>query len=181
MSANPVAVWRSSAPEVLAAWQQWREARATWGERVTEHSRSVAGEPAVTRRWSNTESYVGPGIGEQEEAPHGWRIEPPLDVHYEGGVRYLLPNKRTKAGKENAQAVAELGETKSLTLPGMPFHFFGGNHIYSPSVYADADQATNLTLCWATEEVAAEIDEAVWSRVLLSQWHAEQEAKAVAS
>lgn len=181
MSATPAAVWRSTAPEVLQAWRQWQVDRSAWGERITAHSMSVSGEPAVTTRWPGTEAYKGPGIGDQAEAPAGWRIEPKRSEFPDGLVRYLVANRRSNAGKVNAAAVEALGETKPMVLPGMPMHFFGDHRLFHPGLYCDGagDGLSSVTACWSTEEVTSEVDATFWSRVPLSQWHAEREAKEV--
>lgn len=167
---GPALVLRSTHPDVLAAFADWRMAHAQWRARISEHARSVTGHDPVVLRLTGRMQYIGPALPAGEPAPAGWLVE-----RNSAGPRHVVPNMRSHAGKAASVQLQALRNRPALALPGMPTAFMDvdQHRFFTPGYDGTGITAT---VTWGTDAVLPEVDQDLWDRVPLSTWHAEREA-----
>jgi hypothetical protein len=171
-------VYRSHAAKVVDAWKAAQDGLHEY-VRATDDvlERAGLGDYQVYRgnhRW-HPWSFAGLAIPEGEKPPKGWRMN----------AEYAVPDKRTKAGKEIAAALA------AVKHPGAPFHKVPGmpNDVCYPGGFTSPgarllEDGNALYVSWRIDPAGCresfsspttEIDDALWHRVPLSEYYAEVE------
>lgn len=170
----PTEVYRTTDPELLAAWDKAAEEKRRWYDAVAEFCEEHSGD----RRWWHSnflgrEHFDGPLVPADDVVPVGWR----RDRKRPGMMR---PNRRTPEGKEIAKTLAELSWAPSFdtALQGMPSTVDGehdpqrGSHrVHSCGA---SRSSAYLEVQWGVKVPADQID-GRWTKVPLSQWHLEKE------
>lgn len=175
---HPVEVYRTDDPVIVAAWHEANDAVQQWRNKVGDFAESVTGNSAA---WFNgfldSQHCVGLVVTEADLVPKGWRR------HKNESTR-IVPDKRTKAGKQAARDFDSLGGEPSVraVLKGMPVTVRGeylpsGAHM-SHTFGLTAKVAGEITVHWGVEVPADKVDQTIWRRVPLSEYHAEREAGA---
>jgi hypothetical protein len=167
-------VYRSSTPEVVAAWEAACGAIDAYVKQTGDILREAGlGDYAVYRRNdSSLGKFAGLAVPEGEEPPAGWRMN----------RDYAVPNKRRKTGRDIEAALNAVRHPglPSGHLPGMPSHFFSGMGLRYPGVRLLED-TTAVYVQWsadpeqATRGCTDTVDTAIWERVPLSRYYAEAE------
>jgi len=170
----PVEVYRTTDPELLAAWDSAVERKRQWNDAVAEFCEKHSGD---RRFWQSnflgSEYFDGPLVPADDVVPVGWR----RDRKRQGMMR---PNRRTPEGKEIAKAMAGLSRAPSFdaALQGMPSTVDGERnpHEGSRRVHSCGASRTDtyLEVEWGVKVPEDQVD-ARWSRIPLSQWHLEKE------
>lgn len=160
---GPAAVYRTTDPATVAAYEASQASVAEWTDAVIKHAETVGGEPWVGR-WANAFDYRGV-VRSDREVPAGWRRQQRAD--------YLVPKVSTKIGKAADAEMKPLRKSPEIELADMPTMFIAGLRICHAGVSLD-DGA--LTVVWGAEIPEGETVGEQWTRVPLSQWHAEREA-----
>ena len=176
----PTEVYRTTDPELLAAWDEAVECKWQWNDAVAEFCEKHSGD---RRSWQSNflgiEYFDGPLVPADDVVPVGWR----RDRKRRGMMR---PNRRTPEGKEIAKAMAGLSRAPSFdaALQGMPSTVDGehdpqeGSHRIHSCGASRRD--TYLEVTWGVKVPAEQVD-ARWVRIPLSQWHLEKESLAAES
>lgn len=175
-------VYRSHAPEVIGAWQ---DAEATLQQYVKDTERvleemGLGGYKVYrdTHHW-HPWRFSGLAIPQDEFPPEGWRMNGKYDA-------FAVPDKRTKAGKQAAAAIAAVKHPGAAMakVPGMPQDVCYPGGFTSPAV-ALLELDTALYVAWRIDPAgcresfsskSADIDMALWERAPLSQYYAAREA-----
>lgn len=170
----PIEVYRTTDPELLAAWDAAVERKRQWNEDVADFCEKHSGD---RRSWQGNflgiEYFDGPLVPADDVVPVGWR----RDRKRRGMMR---PNRRTPEGKEIAKAMAGLSRAPSFdaALQGMPSTVNGEHDPQEGSQRMHSCGAsrrdTYLEVTWGVNVPAEQVD-ARWTRVSLSQWHLEKE------
>jgi hypothetical protein len=175
---HPVEVYRTTDPAIVAAWHEANEAVQQWRNKVGDFAESVTGHSAA---WFNgfldSQYCVGLVASEGATVPNGWR-------RHKNQPTRIVPDKRTKVGKQAARDFDGLGREPSVrsVLKGMPVTVRGeylpsGAH-KSHTFGLTAKVAGEITVHWGVEVPVDQVDSAIWRKVPLSAYHAEREAGA---
>ncbi|MDV6267034.1 hypothetical protein [Rhodococcus globerulus] len=179
----PVEVYRSTDPEVLNAHRVARDAWAEHSMKVHAYAESVTGDKRTwTSRFLSQEYFDGLYLDVNTEVPELWRRD-------RREPRRIVPNRKTKEGREVAAEFKKLGRFPNLraALPGMPSTVSGERdarkgttteHTCGVELVSVPEREVEVVeVTWGCivppEKVGSQ-----WRKVLLSQWHREQEAKA---
>ncbi|MBM4683800.1 hypothetical protein GS532_07655 [Rhodococcus hoagii] len=176
MSDNPIEVYRTTDPEILAAWDEMKARISQWWDDVQAFCVKHSGS---TMMWGGNrlgvEIFNGPLVPEDGVIPEGWR----RDRKTPG---MMVPAKRSPAGKLIAAEMSKLSKSPDAAeaLLGMPRTVSseyrdgsGRGRIHSCGTER---REHDLEVTWGCAVPSDQVDER-WTRVPLSQWHAEQEAK----
>ena len=180
------AVYRSTHPEVLAAWDDTQQRHRELAEKVKALRAEFPNHPPMVYRYSDRAQFshlsfhedmpsIGNDFGPPPE-PEGWRIKK------EGRSTYLgwVPDKRTKAGKAMAARLAEIKVTGMGHFPGMPTTVLEGNHWYSHgSVVHDGVAYAHWGCSFADVESSnwsRGLDTDMWQRCRMSEFWMAKEA-----
>lgn len=164
------AVWRTTTPEVVALWDQWRAEQERWERTVTEfvkrHDATGERAPIVTNSVFGGQRLVGMQHLPGHEVPTGWRLDKRHHV--------LVPARSKREGKALA---AEIDGIPSFNprqdVPGMPSWSLGAGFVASFGAERHGDA---LYVVRSTDSIAEEVDGGIWERVKLSEYHAVREA-----
>ncbi len=170
----PTEVYRTTDPELLAAWDKAAEQKRQWYDAVTKFCKEHSDD---SRWWHSNllgiEYFDGPLVPADDVVPAGWR----RDRKRRGMMR---PNRRTPEGKEIAKAMAGLSRAPSFdaALQGMPRTVKveydpqeGSQRMHSCGA---SRRDAYLEVTWGVKVPADQID-GRWTKVPLSQWHLERE------
>jgi hypothetical protein len=176
-------VYRSRDPQVTYAWKGAEAALHEYvkdTERVLEEM-GLGGYKVYrdTHHW-HPWHFAGLAIPQDEFPPDGWR----MNAKYEA---YAVPDKRTKAGKRAAAALAAVKHPGApmAKVPGMPQDVCYPGGFTSPAVSLLEDGIA-LYVAWRIDPAgcresfsskSAEIDLALWERAPLSEYYAAKEAR----
>ncbi|XKH58568.1 hypothetical protein LG293_16065 (plasmid) [Citricoccus nitrophenolicus] len=175
---NPAAAFKAFAPKTITAWHAQRaEDRDAFTSKCEAYARRYGRDSMVYRRTGFADSYTAFAVGFTPDGivPDGWRRD--------SKTGYILPAKRTEAGKAAAKDLADL--TFKSYAPGLPQvaenesdpttgeGFIGGFSIHKvgDDWYATMGFEPNT---WTLEQ----IDSSLWEQVPLSLFHAAQELQA---
>lgn len=175
MSDNPVDVYRTKNPEVIAAFHEQERALEEWDWKCQAFAKQHTG---------TTDFYSSDGLGQlamvglvcrgsDDGPPDGWRHDRQIEM--------LLPDKRSKLGKQYARDMAALATAPNVrdALRGMPVLVHGrstgqGAKVWTSGVGMTPDGAVECA--WGCHVPASDVDPEVWTKIPLSQYHAEMEA-----
>lgn len=177
MSDNPTEVYRTTDPELLAAWDVAAEKYRKWVDEVGDFCEQHSGD---RRYYSSSiwgERYFDGPLAPvlDDDLPIGWRRD---RKHPER----MLPNRRTPEGRELAKQMDGLrrAPTLSAALAGMPRDVQGPGRrdgsFTSHSCGAER-RADDIEVTWGIAVPADKVDER-WTKIALSQWHGERERAA---
>jgi hypothetical protein len=172
MSDNPIEVYRTTRPEAIEAYENYLRVRREWLTKVhdfcEEHSDTGKG-------WFNgflrSEYFIGPVVPVDGKLAPGWRIDRKTGA--------MVPAMRTPEGKAIAAEMRELRNGPVFTVAGMPQEARGETtRDGGVRVYTFNEELGDgfLEVTWGTPVPQDLIDFEIWTRVPLSQWHAEREA-----
>lgn len=169
MTADVRCYYRSSHPDVLAAWhdtqQRYREAHAAIGAFAKRHNREATAYKSRRYRIASL-------VGEKPEGP--WR--------YAARIGGWIPHRGSKAGKALGTEWDALSCDNLGNLPGMPSNTHGNDmfSLVSPGMF-EADGAVWLE--WRCSHDAVEssgwgkpYDPATWERAKASAYHLARES-----
>jgi hypothetical protein len=175
MTRHPVEVYRTSDQEAVAKFRNFEKALSGWDRAcrafASEHTR-------------NANFYSSSMLGQVTmwglACPDGG---PPLGWRHDRRIRSMLvPDKRSKLGKQYARDMAALAKSPRLgdALRGMPAIVHGrstgqGSKIWAPGVLLTPDGVLECT--WDCEVPPGDVDFGIWAKIPLSQYHAEIERK----
>lgn len=178
----PVEVYRTTDPEILDAYKAAQFAYAEHSKKVHAYAESVTGDKrAWTSRFLSQEFFDGPYLDLDAEVPQLWRRD-------RREPRRIVPNRKTKEGREVAGEFKNLGRFPNLraVLPGMPHTVSGERdehrgtsteHTYGVELISVAEREVEFVeVTWGCSVPAKDVGPQ-WRKVLLSQWHREQEEK----
>ena len=169
--------YRSSHPDVLAAWADTQTRFREWHAKVSEWRADYPEHHAAQQDWTGSLSIVGL-IGDTSPGP-GWR--------HKRGQNVWVPDQRTKAGKALAERIAALKADKIGDLPGMPDTASsskstptGGYGLCHPGMF---EHDGTVWVSWnATHKDVAEsgwstrqLDMTIWEQAPLSAFYAATE------
>jgi hypothetical protein len=166
--------YRSDAPAVLEAMESWQADMQARHERVKEFDERHNPDGKLTLRIWRWPSYRI-AYFEGDDAPEGWR---------RNKRGRIVPDKRTRAGKQIAAEIEAIHKSPLGTLagrlPGMPEHTISGDRWLSPGIFLH-DGAVYVH--WEARPVSNartsefdEVDTAIWSELKLSEFYAAKEA-----
>lgn len=174
MTANPVEVYRTTDPAILAAFAAALADVDAWTAAVSEHAAAaMPGGVAISRTiGGGSRAYVGvsPAGGGPLPEVAGWRVP--------SGERYLVPDRRYTEGRAAARRIAALGVEPNprRALEGMPVEARLGSRLHSCGVVPGDGEV--MVLWGVPVSDVRPPDPARWERVPLSRWHARAEALA---
>ena len=181
-----IACYRSSAPDVIAAWESYGEDRKRfaadldaltaelWPEKVQNHQP----EPIVTI------SSFDPGKRRLVGWSWPWGAKPPEGWKVEKGPEYyqtVSPKRTSKEGKAIAKRMDAVRPVASLDLPGMPLSLLLLPASYSPAV---EHHGGAFYVGWGTDVEAVDprstpggkpLDLEKWERIKVSEFFAARE------
>ena len=172
-------VYRSRSPEVVGVWTAGEAALRAY----VKASQAVLDDAGLgaytvwraTSGWSPWK-FSGLDIPQDEFPPEGWRMH----------GDFAVPDKRTKAGKRIAAALAAVkypGQP-AAKLPGMPADVCYPGGFTSPAARL-LENRTTLYVAWRIDPAgcresffspSTDIDATLWERALLSEYYAAVEA-----
>lgn len=160
---RPVA-YSSSAPEVVAAWEEFKEHKAEVAERRKAVADKYGRALMVRSDWDHGNKVAGFAMGDEPYDEKAFKV-----------TKYttLEPRMSTKAGKAVAAELAELNQ-RGIKFPGMPSWFFGGLRVFAPAVF---EHDGTLWLYWA-DEPDPPADKALWTEQPLSSYYLAKEHEA---
>jgi hypothetical protein len=174
-------VYVSRQPEVVGAWLAGEEALRAY----VKQTRAVLNERGLGeyKVWRSTSGwrpweFRGLDVPQDEFAPEGWRLNKSRE--------FAVPDKRTKAGKQIAAALAAVKHPGNPgdDLPGMPADVLVGGGFQTPAIRLLEDR-TALYVAWRTDPAGCResfrsrsvaIDRDLWERAKLSDYYAAVEA-----
>lgn len=169
------AVWRTTQPEVIALFDKWEAEEEAWAERrdafMAKHDPSGK-RGALILASSFGRKFAGMEHLADEQIPEGWRLDKTQWA--------LVPYRTSKAGKVVAKELdaCQPPPDPRKSLPGMPSWSIAGLRVCTPGV---EPHGTAIYVIWSTDSVAEQVDESVWERVKLSEYHAILEAESEAA
>lgn len=161
--------FRSSHPDVLAAWADSVSRRQAWTEAVGRFVKENPDHKGLETSWATRLAFVGLR-GEEKPGPE-WRYVSERD--------FWVPDKRTKAGKALSQQCDELAIFGLWNLPGMPTELMIDNHrLLSPGGFEAADGTIWLHWGCSAERVGtgsplggSDLNLEIWESAPLSAYH----------
>jgi len=174
-------VYVSRSPEVVGAWRAAEKALNAY----VKQTQAVLDEAGLGRYkvWRATGGWspwklMGLDIPQDEFPPAGWRVNQSRE--------YAVPDKRTRAGKQIATALAAVKHPGNPgdDLPGMPADVMAGGGFQTPAIRM-LEGRTALYVAWRTDPAgcresfrskSVEIDASLWERAKLSDYYAAVEA-----
>lgn len=176
--------FRSEHPDVLAMWE--RIASTEWADKIREYGIAI-GLPDGEFSTFGRDTFAGfTPPARAADVPAGWRV---AKVTRRGLTeRYMLPDKRTKAGKAAERWFEELGRRPYLSdIPGIPgkvldrrsslmrnpeaFCHNGAVYVrFNVPVAAIEDRSPGYT-------AFGEYNPDMWATIKLSEYHAALEAE----
>lgn len=177
MTDNPVEVYRTWLPEAVEAYENYLRVRREWLSKVHDfcekHSHTGAG-------WFNgflrNEYFIGLVAPKDGKLAPGWRID------RKSGA--MVPARRTPEGKALAAEMDALRNGPVFTVAGMPQDARGeSTRDGGIRAYTFNEELGDgfLEVTWGCAVPQDQIDFEIWTRVPLSQWHAEREGLADAT
>jgi hypothetical protein len=183
-----IACYRSSAADVITAWDAYGEDRKRFGadiEALTAEMwpEAVEGhkpEPIVTR-WSfdpGKRKLIGWSWPWGVHAPEGWRV----DKKAVGWSQMVTPKRSTKEGKVLAKRLDSVRPVARLDLPGMPLSLLLLPESHSAAVERHGDA---LYVGWGVDIEAHDhrstpggkaLDLELWQRIKVSEFFAARES-----
>lgn len=156
--------YRTSDPELLAAWDGWQADLRTQNARVVAWKQAIDPDDKLTlhARHGSAPAYFSGG-----EPPHGWR----RDQH-----GHIVPNKRLKAGKDAAAEMDRLRKSAPDDIPrrlSLPRFVVSGDRWYEPGAFKWKGA---IYVYWGAQPDAGELDLKVWMELKLSELYAAREA-----
>lgn len=171
---SDLTVYRSTHPDVLAAWNKAEQRAAE----IVNQRKAFLAEHGFTERTIAVRGQwmIGVAHPEDQPVPDGWRHDRSL-------TGAIVPARRTTAGKKIG------AQLDKLTLPsprknlpgGMPEMAWGDHRMYRPGIALIGDA---IYVKWGcdpeTVDQMAKVDRDVWERVKLSEYYAVLEAEEAA-
>ncbi|MFD9950545.1 hypothetical protein ACFWYW_57545 [Nonomuraea sp. NPDC059023] len=158
-------VYRSTHPDVLAAWGFAARAREEWADQM----KAFLDEHGLGKRTVWTYNVTGEVFGIEDngdDIPDGWRVD--------SRTGHLMPKLATKRGKAISARLKELPQPDPrASMPGMPAECFVS---LARLVCGLAELGGALYATWSREISESEVDASLWERVKLSEYYAAVEA-----
>lgn len=178
MSLEPAVVYRTNDPAIVAAW----DAELARRDALRTEARAYIASVDPDRRRTavgNRGEFVILGLSHQQDwpTPAGWTAK-------RSPLWHVVPNRRTKAGKEAAAALRHFspGDPRAVLyadgtgMPSPDFTYLDGAMRYvEPGVQNLGDW---LYVTWAAEPTGP-VDATRWETVSLSMYYAARESSAV--
>ena len=129
------AVYRSTAPAVLAHVEKAKAGRVEWTASINQFiaANLPADSHAMHATRMDSDHLIGFRLPDGVETPTGWRKVPRSGVYW--------PNENTKAGRTLAAALAPLVTIPHplAVLPGLPGVIFAGDQMHFPGARLRGD------------------------------------------
>lgn len=173
MNRRPAEVYRTSDQGIIDAYTERVEQIYQWNKKVHDFAEKVTGDPRV---WTHTafgrDRLTGLHLAKDRDVPEGWRR------HARHGEA-IIPKRNTKAGREAGERFDALATAPSYLEPldGMPGTARVEGPDWTTQLYTPGIRMRDgaIEVSWACE-----VPEPVgpqWTKIPLSQWHAEREAE----
>lgn len=154
-------VYSSDAPETLAAWREYTDARLTYRSEL-DALEAELGLKILT--FGQGGRFAGLKPDPEVETPAGWRAHKDHDM--------LVPDLRTKAGKAWEGRVVATRSPERCPMPGVSSSLMrDGYHWFEPGIF---HHDGTIWVAWGTD-ADPDMDQAVWVRRRLSEFYAARE------
>lgn len=157
------AVYKSTHPDVLAAWEDSVCRHVGWVAAVKRFAARWPGHQALQTSYPGHKFIVGLDGTEQPGPEWRWNRQ----------RGQWVPDKRNKAGKALSKEMNELAVQGLGKLPGMPSEILGPGHMYSHGVDVWDRVVWVSWNCGA--DLLADIDLTIWEPGKLSEYYAAKE------